>query len=473
MQIRTAESLLRAFRESGLFSPDEVAALARDLAPHGDDVQTMLKVLIQKDRVPVYQLRKIVHAKTAELFYGPYVILDKLGEGGMGKVYKAKDTRHDRIVALKVVRSNLLANPVVRGRYDREVQAVLALNHPNVASAYEAGESDGRFYLALEFVDGIDLARLVRTFGLLPVPEACEYLRQAALGLQHAHDRGFVHRDIKPSNIVVSGERHHSRATEAARVKILDMGLIRTVGLDDGNGADLTRDGTVVGTPDYMAPEQAKNSSTVDHRADLYNLGGAFYYLLTGKPPFSVGSPIEKILKHQLDPPPPLQATRPDVPDDLARIVARLMAKKPEDRFPTADALALALLPLTRFTAATPAAPAPSRQVVIGGGPRSAERPSDSYTPSTPGADLSAPPSSLDALEDLPPRPTPKRPATPRPAAVGPADRTPTPRQPPRGPRPARRLPEREAAPSRTRLVVGLVAGVAVVLGVAAWLVFK
>jgi serine/threonine protein kinase len=357
MQIQTAESLLAALGDSGLFSPAELAALAQEAAPFaGGGPQAVLKHLARTGLVPVHQLRKVFHGRAAELFVGPYVVLDKLGEGGMGKVYKARDTRDGTVVALKIIRSNLLANPVARGRYEREVQAARALRHPNIAAAVDAGEAGERYYLAMEFVDGIDLARLVRAFGVLPVPEACEYVRQAALGLHHAHEMGLVHRDIKPSNIVVSGERHHPGATEPARVKLLDMGLVRCAGFDDGTGSgdvDLTRAGTVVGTPDYMAPEQAKNSRTVDRRGDLYSLGGTFYFLLTGRPPFPAGSPIEKILKHQLDPPPPLQAARPDVPDELAWIVARLMAKKPADRFQSARELAAALAPLTQFTDGT------------------------------------------------------------------------------------------------------------------------
>lgn len=350
MVIASAETLLDALRDSGLLAPAELDALARELAPFADDMPGALRHVVEHELVPVYQLRKVIHAKTADLFVGPFVVLDKLGEGGMGKVFKARDTRTGRIAALKVIRPHLLTNPVIRGRYEREVRAALSLRHPNIAAAFEAGEVGGKVYLALEFVDGIDLARLVRTFGVLPVPEACEYLRQAALGLAHAHSKGFVHRDIKPGNLVVAGERHHPDATEPVVVKLLDMGLVRNVGLDDEGGGDLTRAGTVVGTPDYMAPEQAKNSSLADHRADLYALGGAFYFLLTGKPPFHVGSPIEKILKHQIDPPPPIQAIRPDVPDELARLIARLLAKRPEDRPGSAAEVVAILEPMTKFT---------------------------------------------------------------------------------------------------------------------------
>ena len=170
--------------------------------------------------------------------------------------------------------------------------------------------------------------------------------------MHYAHQAGFVHRDIKPSNIVVAGERHILGSSEPAIVKILDMGLIRSVGFttsgDGSDGQDLTRAGTVVGTPDYMAPEQAKNSSTVDHRADLYSLGCTLYFLLAGRPPFPDGNAIEKIIKHQLEAPMPLQALRPEVPTEVAEVIAKLMAKSPVDRFPTALEAADALAPLAR-----------------------------------------------------------------------------------------------------------------------------
>ena len=350
MQIDTAENLLGALRDSGLFAAEELRALAGEFAPLGDDPPALMRHILQKERLSLYQLRKIVHGKAHELYLGVYVIHDKLGEGGMGKVYRARDTRTDKHVALKVIRPSLIANPVIRGRYEREVQAATALRHPNVVGLLDAGEADGKHYMAMEFVDGIDLARLVRTHGILPIAEACEYLRQASLGLQAAHDLGFVHRDIKPSNIVVSGERHLPGTGEPASVKILDMGLVRTIGFEEpAGGTDLTRDGTVVGTPDYMAPEQAKNSSSVDHRADLYSLGCTFYYLVTGKPPFAKGTPIEKILRHQLDPPPPLQLARPDVPTELATLVARLLSKRPDERPQTARELAELLAPMARY----------------------------------------------------------------------------------------------------------------------------
>lgn len=432
MSIRTAANLIQAVRDCGLVPPAEFPAVEREVAPAGDDPQAAARILVAAGRVTVHQLRKVAHGKSEELFVGPYVILDKIGEGGMGKVYKARDTRSGRVVGLKVVRPHLLTNPVVRGRFHREVQTARALKHKHVVEVFDSGEDAARHYLAMEFVDGIDLARLVREYGPVPAPEACEYLRQAALGLQHAHDQGVVHRDMKPSNIIVSGERYHPRQTGPTLVQILDMGLVRWVGFDEGGdaGSDLTRDGTVVGTPDYMAPEQAKNSKTIDHRADLYSLGGAFYFLLTGRPPFPDGSPIEKILKHQLEPPPRLQGERPDVSDDLTRLIKKLLAKKPDQRFQSAAELAEALAPFTRF----------------GPNDRSANfrRLDESARAAKPplggGSSTAVPPPGPTAKQDSPPAPARKKPV-PKPAVA--ATETPpgqrTDKTPPR-PRPAARL---------------------------------
>jgi serine/threonine protein kinase len=173
----------------------------------------------------------------------------------------------------------------------------------------------------------------------LPTDLACEYIRQAALGLQHAHDRGLVHRDIKPSNLLVTAAPGSARPL----VKVLDMGLVRLAREEEHT--PLSESGVFVGTPDYMAPEQAKDSHAVDHRADIYALGGSFYFLLTGKVPFPSGSNIEKLLQHQLDEPTPIAQFRSDVPRGVTDLVSRMMAKQPEQRFPTAAAAAIALAP--------------------------------------------------------------------------------------------------------------------------------
>jgi serine/threonine protein kinase len=417
MQIDSVESLKEALRSSGLFDSEQLSSVIGDLTAHTGDFNSLLNHLVNKKRLTIYQLRKVIHGKASELSIGPYVISERIGEGGMGRVYRATQVRLGREVALKVVRTSLLNNPIVRKRYDREVETASSLYHPNIVRVFDAGEVAGKYYLAMEFVDGIDLSRMVREHRPLEIIEACEYVRQAALGLQYAHDQGLVHRDIKPSNIVVAGERHLPQATEPAVVKILDMGLVRSVGFDeDGGKGDLTRAGTVVGTPDYMAPEQAKNSSGVDHRADLYSLGCTLYFLLSGQPPFPVGTPIEKLLKHQLDAPIPVQALRPNVPTPVAELISRLIAKDPNQRIQSAAEVAQVIAPLACYAEGTRPVSIHSR--------------GEEHTQV-----VALPPSSRSTFPPVPvanstiqPEQTGQQPVSPSAQPVAPSDHTPRPR---------------------------------------------
>lgn len=349
MDKEAAQQLRSALRESGLYSASQLAA-AEPAFSVSDDARAA-DLLLSAGVLTQYQYKKLRNGRPLELVFGPFLILDKIGEGGMGKVYKAIHTGSRLIVALKVVRPQLMSNKTVLKRYEREAKAARALDHPNIVGLIDADEVNGRYYIAMEYVDGLDLSRLMRTFGDPPhkglpqYQEACEYIRQAALGLQHAHERGLVHRDIKPSNLLVYGARALPNTAGKAHVKVLDMGLVRSLLDDEMSRTELTRDGTVVGTPDYMAPEQAKNSSKIDARADVYSLGCALFFLLKGQPPFPDGSPIDKLLRHQLDPPPDIRATRPDIPATLGAIIAKLLRKNPDERYQTAAELAVALGP--------------------------------------------------------------------------------------------------------------------------------
>jgi serine/threonine protein kinase len=352
MDTGTADQLLQALRDCGLHSPDQVSFAERTVAAGGEPAQ-IADALQTAGVLTPYQARKVKIGRVGELIFGPYFILDKIGEGGMGKVYKAIHVKDRQVVALKVVRPQLMTNRVVLRRYKREAAAAGALDHPNIVSLYDADEVNGRYYIAMEYVDGLDLARMMKMYGNPPISglpqyqEAAEYIRQVAVGLAHAHGRGMVHRDIKPSNILVYGSRALPGTAGEATVKILDMGLVRGVFDEESSRSELTRDGTVVGTPDYMAPEQAKNSSGVDARADLYSLGCALYFLLKGQPPFPDGSPIDKLLRHQLDPPPDIRTSRPDVPAGLAAVIDKLLKKDPAERYQTAEEVAVALSPYT------------------------------------------------------------------------------------------------------------------------------
>jgi serine/threonine protein kinase len=259
---------------------------------------------------------------------GEYEILDLIGSGGMGLVFRAVHRRMDRVVALKVLSQETTASLDAVQRFQREVKAGAKLTHPNIVTAYDAGEHDGVHYLVMEYIDGITLARRVRGYGPLPLAEAVDCILQAARGLEHAHGKGVIHRDVKPANLLV---------TSAGTVKILDLGLARLRQLPSAGrtaGSEgLTQVGVTLGTADYMAPEQALDASRADHRADIYSLGGTLHYLLTGRPLYSGDSSMERLLAHRESPIPSLRASRPEVAEGLDALFQRLVAKKPEERF--------------------------------------------------------------------------------------------------------------------------------------------
>jgi WD40 repeat protein len=278
-------------------------------------------------------------AVPADLLRHPrYQVTDLLGSGGMGCVYRAEHRLMERTVALRVIHKSLTSKPGLADRFRREVKAAARLAHPNIVTAHDADQAGDTHFLVMEFVAGTDLARLVRQGGPLPVPLACEYVRQAALGLQHAHERGLIHRDIKPSNLML---------TAGGQVKILDFGLALLGG--ETAAGDLTDTGVVMGTADYIAPEQADDPHRADIRADVYSLGCTLYYLLTGRPPFPEGNFMQKVMAHCQRTPRPLTDFRNDLPPGLEQVLGRMMAKGPAQRYQTPGEAARAL---ARFASA-------------------------------------------------------------------------------------------------------------------------
>ncbi|MBC8874339.1 MAG: serine/threonine-protein kinase [Planctomycetes bacterium] len=296
---------------------------------------------------------------------GEYQLLEILGEGGMGIVYRALHTELDRVVALKVLAGTRTADEQTVERFKREMKAVGRLDHPNIIRAHDARQIEGIRVLVMEYVDGLDLAELVERLGPLPIADACELIRQAAVGLQHAHEHGLVHRDIKPSNLMLDsgwrpetgGRREEpserlpssrppvSSLQPPASLKILDLGLARFhVGWPGSE--EMTAAGQLIGTPDYMAPEQASDSHAVDIRADLYSLGCTLYHLLAGRAPFSGPeheSAFSKVAAHLDEPIPPIRQYREDVPDELVTVLDRMLAKAPHERFSNPSEVADAL----------------------------------------------------------------------------------------------------------------------------------
>jgi serine/threonine protein kinase len=287
-----------------------------------------------------------------------YQVLRELGRGGMGVVYQARQTVMNRPVVIKVINKALLDQPDALERFHREVTAAARLSHPNIVVAYDAEQAGDLHMLVMEFVPGQSLAEVLEKKGPLPVADACRYVRQAALGLQHAHEQKMVHRDIKPQNLML---------TPKGEVKILDFGLAKMAS-ERGQGKGLTASNSYMGTPDYSAPEQATDARTADIRADIYSLGCTLYALLAGHPPFQEDTPIKTILAHLETKPVPLPELRPDVPAELWAVVAKMLAKQPEKRYQTPAAVAAALAPFvkpgTKAVLVPPGVASPKRPTV-------------------------------------------------------------------------------------------------------------
>jgi len=251
---------------------------------------------------------------------GDYVLLGKIGAGGMGKVFKARHRRMDRIVALKVLPPNMMKHPEVIQRFRQEVKAAAQLFHPNIVTAFDAGEQSGVHFLVMEFVDGQALSAIIKEHGPFNLEKAIEYIQQASVGLQYAHERGMVHRDIKPSNLMldVDGE-----------IKLLDMGTAR---IGNQPEEDLTKSGVIMGTVNYMSPEQAKDPHAVDLRCDIYSLGCTFYYLLTGKPLYE-GDMIQTLMAHANKPIPSVSAENHQIPVWVDTVLSNMLAKDPSQRY--------------------------------------------------------------------------------------------------------------------------------------------
>ena len=282
---------------------------------------------------------------------GRYHIVRQIGRGGMGDVYMAEHILMNRTVALKVINAAITNHPQAVDRFRREVQAAAQLSHPNVVTAYDAEVADDTLFLVMEYVDGIDLASLVKNQGPVSVDIACEYIRQAALGLEHAATKGMVHRDIKPQNLIL--------APREGLVRILDFGLASVATSDtQAHGelhktgySELTRLGNVIGTPDYIAPEQARNAKDSDSRSDIYSLGCTMFFLLTGQPPFEELTVPEILNAHRSSTFPDVGSFVSDVPDAVVKLIEKMTAREPEARFQASHEVVAALDDLQQLRA--------------------------------------------------------------------------------------------------------------------------
>ncbi len=336
MPIASVARLIDVLRHAPFLEPSQLAETEGDLQDQYPEARDLARELVRRGWLTPFQANQVLQGRAAELVLGGYVLLERLGEGGMGQVFKARQVHLDRVVALKRVRPEHLGSPETVERFRREARTAARLAHPNIVHVYDAALVGDVFVLVMEYVEGTDLGKVVQKEGPLSAARVCDYVRQAALGLQHAHERGMVHRDVKPSNLLLT---HADAAHPLGLVKLLDLGVARRTGEAEA-AHTMTEAGSVIGTPDYVAPEQARDARKADARSDLYALGCAAYHLLTGRAPFAGGTSVEKLLNHQLDEPEPLERLRPDLPPPLAALVRKLLSKKPEDRHQTAAELA-------------------------------------------------------------------------------------------------------------------------------------
>lgn len=331
------ESFIDLVRRSELVEGDRLDEVLGELESKvgklaADDSQVVSEHLRDSGLLTRWQCDKLLAGRHKGFFLGKYKLLDHLGTGGMSAVYLAEHVHMHRRVAIKVLPQARVHDSSYLARFYREARAAASLDHPHVVRAYDVDNQGDTHYLVMEYVAGRDLHRLVKQQGVLDYETAADYMRQAAEGLAHAHRMGLIHRDMKPANLLID---------EQGVVKVLDLGLARFT--DDEHSLTVAYDENVLGTADYLAPEQAVNSHRVDTRVDIYGLGCTFYYALTGHPPFPNGTLSQRLIKHQTQAPTSIANERADAPADLLAICERMMAKLPDDRFQTATELSAAL----------------------------------------------------------------------------------------------------------------------------------
>lgn len=327
----SAHKVLHELTAAGLLSSDHATKYGVEIET---GVDALLARLVTDGRITEYQSDKFKSGKASDIYFGDYVVIDKLGQGGMGTVLLAKHRRMDRKVAIKVLPVTVLESKDAVARFYQEVKVAAQLTHPSIVHAYDAGEHHGFHYLVMEYVPGHDLAQVLSQLGLIPISLALDYISQAASGLEYAHGKGIVHRDIKPSNLLLNDE---------GRIKVLDMGLARIGGIggssiDQQASAQLTTTGQVMGTVEYMSPEQAEDTRQADARSDIYSLGCTLYRLVTGRGPFSRETVVKTILAHR-DAAIPLIETGSSDDSAVNRLFKKMVAKNPNDRFQSSTQL--------------------------------------------------------------------------------------------------------------------------------------
>jgi serine/threonine-protein kinase len=333
------DKFLELLKRSGLVGKEQLTRALAEIKAEGtplEDAEELANRLVDRGLLTRWQANKLLEGKSKGFFLGRYKLLGHIGTGGMSSVYLAEHTLMQRRVAIKVLPQKRVNDSSYLPRFYREARAAAALHHPNIVIAHDVDNDDDVHYLVMEYVEGRDLQVMVKEDGPLPYENAANYIAQAALGLHHAHENGLIHRDVKPANLLVD---------KRGVVKILDLGLAQFAEEDLQGKASLTvaHEENVLGTADYLAPEQAINSHCVDRRVDIYSLGCTLYFCLTGHPPFPDGTLAQRIMKHHTQDPPSIRNDRPDAPQELLDICAKMMTKNADFRYQTAEEVAEAL----------------------------------------------------------------------------------------------------------------------------------
>jgi serine/threonine protein kinase len=326
------DDFLKTVLRSGLLDREQLQTALRAVpqAQRGDS-DALADHLVKTGKLSRFQARKLLEGTALGLKLGPYQVLAPIGKGGMGTVYLARDSRSDQLLALKVLPPKRAREEErILARFRREMDMCYRVAHPSLAWTYEVGVWQGVYYIAMEFIPGKNLFGLVSKEGPLPVPRAARLFAEVASALEHAHMQGLIHRDLKPSNIIITPNDH---------AKVLDLGLALMQGETPSDRTVVGGQGYVVGSMDYIAPEQAEDASKADPRSDIYGLGCTLYFALTGRPPFPGGKAQDKIQSHRTQEPLPVTELNPDVPAGFAAVVRQMMAKRPEQRFASAAAV--------------------------------------------------------------------------------------------------------------------------------------
>lgn len=333
----TADKLIDLVRKSELVTSKKLDSFLESLRERAgrmpSDQKELSKLMVEEELVTQWQADKLLAGKHRGFHLGKYMLLGAIGKGGMSHVYLAEHILMKRRVAIKVLPKQRVKDKSYLSRFQLEARAAARLDDPNIVRVFDIDNEGDTHYIVMEYVEGQDLHQLVGKEGAIAYNKAVDYIAQVAGGLEHAHQMGLVHRDIKPANCLLLKSNQV--------VKLLDMGLAKLT--DDETSLTLANDENVLGTADYLAPEQALNSHSADARADIYSLGCTLYFLIAGRPPFPEGTISERLLKHQVEEPESLLKLRPDCPLSLVDICRRMMSKKPENRPQTAGEIATML----------------------------------------------------------------------------------------------------------------------------------